>query len=327
VGSLLEVGTGFHLELTGRENIYLNGAILGMRRQEIESRFDEIVDFAGVEKFIDTPVKHYSSGMHLRLAFSVAAHLEPEILLVDEVLAVGDVAFQKKCLGKMGDVASGGRTVLFVSHNLGVIKELCATSIVIEQGRVSYRGSAVEGLARYSQIVLEDSERYHFNGAGWRGLRVNGSRSGMASIASGHEPIVVESWLQLGRNIKSGHLFLIMNDSIGNTIVHQRVSSEDLIGGGELPAGRHQLRVDLSALWLAPGVYSIYFKFIGHGTNGTEDRFFSERAVLDVHGSVNGISRAVLAPPVEWRFQRGERINQQSNVPPIRSTAQPRAKV
>ena len=125
VGSLLEVGTGFHPELTGRENVCLNGAILGMKQAEIKRQFDEIVAFAEVEGFIDTPVKHYSSGMYLRLAFAVAAHLEPEILLVDEVLAVGDVEFQKKCLGKMGDVAKAGRTVLFVSHNMGAVRQLC----------------------------------------------------------------------------------------------------------------------------------------------------------------------------------------------------------
>ena len=125
VGSLLEVGTGFHPELTGRENIYLNGAILGLRKAEIERRFDEIVAFAEVDRFLDTPVKHYSSGMHMRLAFAVAAHLEPEILLVDEVLAVGDASFQKKCLGKMQSVAREERTILFVSHNLGVVQTLC----------------------------------------------------------------------------------------------------------------------------------------------------------------------------------------------------------
>src|SRR5262249_54449439 len=131
VGSLLEVGTGFHPELTGRENIYLSGAILGMKRAEIARKFDEIVAFAEVEKFIDTAVKHYSSGMYVRLAFAVAAHLEPEILLVDEVLAVGDAAFQKKCLGKMGDVAKEGRTVLFVSHNMAAIQALCETGLWI----------------------------------------------------------------------------------------------------------------------------------------------------------------------------------------------------
>jgi lipopolysaccharide transport system ATP-binding protein len=141
VASLLEVGTGFHPELTGRENVFLNGAILGMRREEIRRKFDEIVAFAEVERFIDTPVKRYSSGMHVRLAFAVAAHLEPEILIVDEVLAVGDAAFQKKCLGKMGDVAREGRTVLFVSHNMAAVRKLCSRGVLLEQGRISMSGA------------------------------------------------------------------------------------------------------------------------------------------------------------------------------------------
>jgi lipopolysaccharide transport system ATP-binding protein len=149
VGSLLEVGTGFHPELTGRENIYLNGAILGMKRAEIARRFDEMVAFAEVERFIDTPVKRYSSGMYLRLAFAVAAHLEPEILLVDEVLAVGDAAFQKKCLGRMSDVAREGRTVLFVSHNLPSIEKLCRRVVVIDGGRVTMQGDPVECISAY----------------------------------------------------------------------------------------------------------------------------------------------------------------------------------
>jgi lipopolysaccharide transport system ATP-binding protein len=149
VGSLLEVGTGFHPELTGRENIALNGAILGMRRAEIERKFDEIVDFSGVEKFIDTPVKRYSSGMYLRLAFAVAAHLEPEILVVDEVLAVGDAEFQRKCLGKMSDVASQGRTVLFVSHNMSAILRLTQEAIVLEKGRMVLRASSPKAVDYY----------------------------------------------------------------------------------------------------------------------------------------------------------------------------------
>jgi lipopolysaccharide transport system ATP-binding protein len=144
VASLLEVGTGFHPELTGRENIFLNGAILGMPRQEIRRKFDEIVAFAEVEKFLDTPVKRYSSGMYVRLAFAVAAHLEPEILIIDEVLAVGDMAFQEKCLGKMNSVASGGRTVLIVSHNIGVIKRLCKTCLYLRSGRLVANGPAGE---------------------------------------------------------------------------------------------------------------------------------------------------------------------------------------
>jgi len=142
VGSLLEVGTGFHPELTGRENIYLNGAILGMKRAEIDRKFDEIVEFAEIQQFLDTPVKRYSSGMYVRLAFAVAAHLDPEILLVDEVLAVGDAAFQKKCLGKMSDVAGEGRTVLFVSHNMGSIEVLCSRCILLRQGKVQAGGEA-----------------------------------------------------------------------------------------------------------------------------------------------------------------------------------------
>jgi lipopolysaccharide transport system ATP-binding protein len=152
VGSLLEVGTGFHPELTGRENIYLNGAILGMKKVEIDRKFDEIVAFAEVEKFIDTPVKYYSSGMYVRLAFAVAAHLEPEILLVDEVLAVGDVAFQKKCLGKMGDVAKEGRTVLFVSHNMQAIALLCGEAIWLQNGQVTGRGPSRHIVERYLSL-------------------------------------------------------------------------------------------------------------------------------------------------------------------------------
>jgi lipopolysaccharide transport system ATP-binding protein len=157
VGSLLEVGTGFHPELTGRENIYLNGAILGMTKDEIDRKFDEIVDFSGVEKFIDTPVKRYSSGMRVRLAFSVAAHLDPEILLIDEVLAVGDAAFQKKCLGKMGDVAESGRTVLFVSHNMTAIQNLCPTTIFLESGKAIFRGDTQYAIERYMQSISNRS--------------------------------------------------------------------------------------------------------------------------------------------------------------------------
>jgi lipopolysaccharide transport system ATP-binding protein len=149
VGSLLEVGTGFHHELTGRENIYLSGAILGMRKAEIDHKFDEIVAFAEVEKFVDTPVKHFSSGMYVRLAFAVAAHLEPEILLVDEVLAVGDAAFQKKCLGKMGDVAKEGRTVLFVSHNMAAITNLCQVAYRFDEGQLKSFGDPVKITAEY----------------------------------------------------------------------------------------------------------------------------------------------------------------------------------
>jgi lipopolysaccharide transport system ATP-binding protein len=158
VGSLLEVGTGFHPELTGAENIYLNGAILGMKRSEIRRKFDEIVEFAEVQRFIDTPVKRFSSGMYVRLAFAVAAHLEPEVLIIDEVLAVGDVAFQKKCLGKIGDVARDGRTVLFVSHNVGVVAELCTRAILLEKGEKLAEGSVGDVISSYARLISADRD-------------------------------------------------------------------------------------------------------------------------------------------------------------------------
>lgn len=158
IASLLEVGTGFHPEMTGRENIYLNGAILGMTKREIKSKFDEIVDFSGVERYIDTPVKRYSSGMYVRLAFAVAAHLESEILIVDEVLAVGDAEFQKKCLGKMGDVSKGeGRTVLFVSHNMAAVKELCQSGIVMSNGQLLFQGTSLESVVEYQKNMNKAS--------------------------------------------------------------------------------------------------------------------------------------------------------------------------
>ena len=152
VSSLLEVGTGFHPELTGKENIYLNGAILGMSRKEISSKLEDIIEFSGVEEFVNSPVKHFSSGMKVRLAFSVAAHLNPDILIVDEVLAVGDAEFQKKCLGVMGDVAHSGRTVIFVSHNMGAISQLCNRTIVLKEGRVTFDGHTEEAIKTYSDI-------------------------------------------------------------------------------------------------------------------------------------------------------------------------------
>ena len=198
VGSLLEVGTGFHPELTGRENIFLNGAILGMKRREISAKFDEIVAFAEVERFIDTPVKHYSSGMYLRLAFAVAAHLEPEILLVDEVLAVGDAAFQKKCLGKMGDVAKAGRTVLFVSHNMAAVQQLCQRAILLDGGRVVRDAVAPEVIRDYLQTAA-DSGLVRFDEETVR--RGNGrSRYQQATIFNDHGEIA--SSIQAGSNLK-----------------------------------------------------------------------------------------------------------------------------
>jgi lipopolysaccharide transport system ATP-binding protein len=195
VGSLLEVGTGFHPELTGRENLYLNGAILGMKRAEIVKKFDEIVAFSEIEKFMDTPVKHYSSGMYMRLAFSVAAHLEPDVLLVDEVLAVGDAAFQKKCLGKMDDVAKHGRTVLFVSHNMPAVQSLCSRTIWLDEGRVVATGPSDDVVTRYLQTCSSTAtERVWADGAAPGNDQVRLHRACVRPVTGGPaDPITVRT--------------------------------------------------------------------------------------------------------------------------------------
>jgi lipopolysaccharide transport system ATP-binding protein len=301
VGSLLEVGTGFHYELTGRENIYLSGSIIGMKRSEMRRKFDEIVEFAEVAKFIDTQVKFYSSGMHLRLAFAVAAHLEPEILLVDEVLAVGDLAFQKKCLGKMEDVAAHGRTVLFVSHNLAAVKDLCRTAIVLQHGQVAFQGPVVEGIARYTQSQVEESALDITEGAGWHRVEVHGQRNGLAPSVETGEGLRVSAVLDLRHDLQSARLFCIMHDAVGDLVVHHRVDTRTL-GGSPLTAGRHRVDVALPPLWLAPGVYTLQFKLIGETTAGADERHVSERVVLDVTGEVEALDGARLAPPAQWEM-------------------------
>lgn len=227
VGSLLEVGTGFHPELTGRENIFLNGAILGMTRKEINARFDEIVDFSEVEKFIDTPVKRYSSGMYLRLAFAVAAHLEPEILVVDEVLAVGDADFQRKCLGKMGDVAESGRTVLFVSHNMSAILRLTEETIVLDKGRVIKRAPSAEavdfylnrGMSKLGERYWEDDE-VPANAAPFRPLAIRVvDKDGVVSDSMRSvDPITIEIDYELEQDITGLRVGYYLNSTRGEAI-------------------------------------------------------------------------------------------------------------
>ena len=201
IASLLEVGTGFHPELSGRENIYLNGAILGMRKREIAKKFDEIVDFAGVERYVDTPVKRYSSGMYVRLAFAVAAHLESEILIVDEVLAVGDAEFQKKCLGKMGDVSKGeGRTVLFVSHNMASVRQLCKKGIVLDKGSIGMIGTAEKAIQYYKEqgIAKEDEKtllqliKVKHAALSIDGIKINGKNSATVELGQENHRLDIE---------------------------------------------------------------------------------------------------------------------------------------
>lgn len=221
VASLLEVGTGFHPELTGRENIFLNGAILGMGRAEIKKKFDEIVDFSEVEKFLDTPVKRYSSGMYVRLAFAVAAHLEPEILIVDEVLAVGDAQFQKKCLGKMEDVSSKqGRTVLFVSHNMNVIRSLCSTGIMLGNGRIIATGSTNEVVEKYFEYNGNNAETaakeyYHKAGnyfARIVNININNTKNPLLSL---FDKVSIKILLEVKEHIKAVEMFVIIYNTEG----------------------------------------------------------------------------------------------------------------
>jgi lipopolysaccharide transport system ATP-binding protein len=240
VASLLEVGTGFHPELTGRENVYLNGAVLGMTRREIARKFEEIVDFAGVEKFLDTPVKRYSSGMYVRLAFAVAAHLEPEVLLVDEVLAVGDGQFQKKCLGKISEVAGGGRTVLFVSHNLGAVASLCTRAILLADGRLSHHGEVRETLNAY---FGDQSARNILKG---RQIHVS------ANLDKSGGAIVLSFEISLVGPLQEPRLGIGINDNQGRRIT--TLFSEMAGALPPIPRGETlRLRIETEPVRLSPG--------------------------------------------------------------------------
>jgi len=224
IGSLLEVGTGFHPELTGRENIFLNGAVLGMKRSDIERKFDEIVEFSGVSKFIDTPVKRYSSGMYLRLAFSVAAHLEPEILIVDEVLAVGDAEFQRKCLGKMDEVSKEGRTVLFVSHDMSAILRLTDEAIVLDQGRIVHRAPTQEAVDFYMSSRLSQAgeriwteDEIPESAAPFKPLaiRIKDKESRVVDVARSAEALTVEVEYEIEKDIKGLRVGIYLQTSQG----------------------------------------------------------------------------------------------------------------
>ncbi len=258
-GSLLEVGTGFHSELTGRENIYLSGAILGLSRREIGRKFDQIVDFAGVEEFIDTPVKHYSSGMRMRLAFSVAAHLESEILLADEVLAIGDVAFQQKCLGVMGEAARHGRTVLFVSHNLGAINQLCTRAILLDGGVLTTSGCPDQVIATYlsrtssaaAQATI--TEPLVNKGVVIRRVVISNHDGAPSPVIDWHSPFSVSIGFSVSRSLPDFSLYIILVNQYGVralfcwAVFRERYSEGSYVAKGEFPAAL-----------LAPGLYYVH---------------------------------------------------------------------
>ncbi len=266
-GSLLEVGTGFHPELTGRENIYLNGSILGMSRREIQSRFDAIVDFSEVEQFLDTPVKRYSSGMRVRLAFSVAAFLEPEILIIDEVLAVGDAAFQQKCLGMMGEVALSGRTVLFVSHNLATVKALCHRGILLEKGQVQFDGDVSDTIVQYRKSINEcavpacvfPTETEHCS---VRQFTISTQAEPQTRHVEFRSPFQLHITVDLKQESRNLHLLLILWRSSDRLRVASLTTRE--MPHGPFGKGNHQLEIDVHANSLIPDEYYWSLSIVGH---------------------------------------------------------------
>lgn len=263
VASLLEVGTGFHPELTGRENIYLNGTILGMRRQEVKKNFDRIVEFAEIEGFLDTPVKRYSSGMYVRLAFAVAAHLNSEILLIDEVLAVGDLAFQRKCLGKISDVTTSGRTVFFVSHNMAAIENLSSRCLLLSEGKVKFFGSTKDCIREY---MLLNSEKQKINESMSQGMRMKGKgkftsfrmlgRNGeeVVAIPMG-APVTFLIEIEASENINNPNVGMALTTHVGQRLL--RLNTSDV--GFRVPQIKNKLSIacDIPHLPLLPGYYNI----------------------------------------------------------------------
>ncbi len=318
VGSLLEVGTGFHPELTGRENIFLNGAILGMKRSEITAKFDEIVAFSEIEQFIDTPVKRYSSGMYVRLAFAVAAHLEPEVLVVDEVLAVGDAEFQKKCLGKMGDVALQGRTVLFVSHNMSAILRLTQEAIVLEKGRLVMRAPSAEAVDYYLSAGNTDSgeriweaNEIPVGSAPFQpiALRLLDKSGNVTDTVRSVEPFAVEMEYTLAASLTGLRIGIYISTARGESVLTSFDIDEPqrFEQHGSRPAGRYTSRCIFPPDLLNGGRYTI-------GVNASSykvRRYFMDEQALAFNVDVSGAPGmqwteprpGVLRPRLEWRIE------------------------
>ena len=310
VATLLEVGTGFHPELTGRENIYLNGAILGMKRAEINRKFDEIVAFSEVEQFLNTPVKRYSSGMYVRLAFAVAAHLEPEILIVDEVLAVGDQAFQKKCLGKMRDVATGeGRTVLFVSHNMGVLSQICERGIYMEEGRIKMMGPIKEAVELYLKSSLDHnpararfpsdiSKRSQFVSVDL--LHSDGSPG---SEFSSDESVIIRICYEVRHADRDTRLTFYLQNLEGTRVLFSDIRDVDPSITEHMVLGRHTFDVKIPPRLLAPTTYLLTVGSID-AYNGTIDGHHSccEFSLRDL-SSQDQSSSGVLGIKLPWDYR------------------------
>jgi lipopolysaccharide transport system ATP-binding protein len=311
VGTLLEVGTGFHPELTGRENIYLNGAILGMSRVEIQRKFDEIVAFSEIERFLDTPVKHYSSGMYVRLAFAVAAHLEPEILVVDEVLAVGDAAFQKKCLGKMGDVAHEGRTVLFVSHNMGAVRSLCNKGIVLEEGKINEVGEINYCVDRYLdhnfisyggeyQVEIDTSTEICF----YR-IRVQNNKREVTSIIEYNDGFQVEIDYVVTETIKDICFSLAILDNKNDQVILTRNVDAKMQFPYAMKKGKKTYSIKFPTRFLTPGKYYLQLELLQlHGKKFQSVQRVCGFDVIDTksnHAALGFSWNCKVTLPLEWK--------------------------
>ncbi|HCB62175.1 MAG: hypothetical protein A2W93_10790 [Bacteroidetes bacterium GWF2_43_63] len=287
IASLLEVGTGFHMEMTGRENIYMNGAIMGMTRNEITRKLDEIIDFAGVERFIDTPVKRYSSGMTVRLGFAIAAHLEPEILVVDEVLAVGDAEFQKKAIGKMQDVSKGeGRTVLFVSHNMGAIKSLCNKSVLLDKGCVDFAGSTDQVISRYINEITSNCELKRT----WTNNKPSGD-----NIVLHEASITSENNLSISDEILIEFKFEALTDfqNFNTSLVLCSVENEPIFNSWSnvfsIEKGNHSAKMFIPANLLNKNIYRIRILLVNNS-----------RALLDIHDVLHFETHETESRDVAW---------------------------
>jgi lipopolysaccharide transport system ATP-binding protein len=318
VGSLIEVGTGFQPELTGRENIFLNGAILGMRRSEIARRFDQIVDFAGVEKYLDTPVKRYSSGMYVRLAFAVAAHLDTDILFVDEVLSVGDAEFQKKCLGRLSDVAEEGRTVMFVGHNMATLESLCSHGILLDKGRLLHAGTLKETVAEYRQMIRPDhaanetvvARRVDY-GSRYEHVRAadlvdrNGHSTRLVSVG---DPLTVRVSLEMPIPLEGAVFVVWVDSSFGDCVLTLKTPRNG--GPMERLHGECELTCTVDSIPLMPGEYVLNFglwKGAGYIDLVDGDITFNVQN-HDAFGDGWGAhATGVCVAPSRWRLDMGAR--------------------
>jgi lipopolysaccharide transport system ATP-binding protein len=304
VSSLLEVGTGFHPELTGRDNIYMNGTILGMRKREIDRKFDEIVEFSGVAPFLDTPVKRYSSGMTVRLAFAVAAHLEPEILVIDEVLAVGDAEFQKRCIGKMRDVAHGGRTVLFVSHNMAAVESLCSRGVELRQGRIIMNGAARDVVGHYRRHafarVNESAPQAFATARYFRSAELLDEDGNVTSYVPAGTTLCLRMLLDPPQRVMHPHINILFDTTAGERAltIQTPASRQDV---GEI-AGPTELHCRIPYFPLAPGEYVVKLQLMDgrQGLEAVADVVLFSVVDADLFGEGRGFERGQCVAASHW---------------------------